>query len=102
MSTLGCTNLLHGSFPHRLCASARPRTSPGTPTERPPNLASTGRPAYMVEFASAGAVSLKSMVQTSDVPPGADRGNRTVINPPPPIPDLWETSSTAHPTRHPA
>jgi hypothetical protein len=44
----------------------------------------------MVAFARVGAVSRKSIVQTSDVPFGVDGGKRTTINPPPPIPDLWD------------
>ena len=40
--------------------------------------------------ARAGAISRKSIVQTSEVPFGADGGKRTTINPPPPIPDLWD------------
>lgn len=88
-SALGCTNLRHGSLPHRVWASARPRTSPGTATERPPYLDLIGCSLYIDAFARAGPVSRKSIVQTSDLPPGTDGGNRTVINPPPPIPDLW-------------
>jgi hypothetical protein len=42
----------------------------------------------MVPLDSAGAVSRKSMVKTSEDSPGFAGGIRTVMNPPPPIPDL--------------
>ena len=84
---LGSTSVFHGNLPHRRCASSRPRSSPGTQTDNPPDLAIEGSATNMVEFARRGAVSLKSIVQASDFC-SRPRGIRTVMNPPPPIPAL--------------
>lgn len=90
-STLGVTSVFQGRLPHRLCASSSPRSSPGTPTERPPNSAFIGSLMNIVVFEAAGAVSRKSIVHTSEDALGEIGGIRTVMNPPPPIPDLRPT-----------
>ncbi len=58
----GMTTSRHGSLPKRLCASAMPRTVPGTPGARYPVLVSRmsmlpSGPRYMVGVDLAGAVS---------------------------------------------
>ena len=54
-----------------------------------PNLEEYGSSLYMVSLAAAGAVSRKSIVQTEELPDGEEGGRRTVMNPPPPMPDLY-------------
>lgn len=56
--------------------------------DNPPNLALVGSLVYMVLLARAGAVSLKSTVQTSEDLPSLEVGTLTVMKPPPPIPEL--------------
>ena len=60
-STPGITTSFHGSLPNFLCAIARPRTLPGTPGARYPELVSepSTLPSrmYIVRVAFSGAFS---------------------------------------------
>lgn len=87
----GATRSLQGTVPQSSCAFFSPRSSPGTPTARPPQRAASGCPTYIVSVAASGATSRKSIVYTSEAFPEAffaDGGTRTVMKPPPPMPDL--------------